>query len=62
MLNLENGQIICGDCLVELQMLEANSVDAVVTDCPYGIKFMGRKWDYHIPSKHILNLSRHSRT
>lgn len=24
-------------------------VDSVVTDPPYGIKFMGKKWDYDIP-------------
>jgi DNA modification methylase len=29
--------LICGDCLEVLPMLEAGSVDAVVTDPPYGI-------------------------
>ena len=28
-------------------------VDAVVTDPPYGISFMGRKWDYEVPSTEI---------
>ena len=28
-------------------------VDAVVTDPPYGLSFMGRKWDYDVPSKEI---------
>lgn len=27
-----------------------DSVDAVVTDPPYGLKFMGKKWDYTVPS------------
>lgn len=30
-----------------------NSVDAVVTDPPYGFSFMGKKWDYQVPSKEI---------
>ncbi|ORV13598.1 DNA methylase [Mycolicibacterium canariasense] len=34
-----------GDCLDVLKTLPANSVDAVVTDPPYGISFMGREWD-----------------
>lgn len=34
-----------GDCLDVLQNLPAGSVDAVVTDPPYGLEFMGRKWD-----------------
>lgn len=34
-----------GDCKEILPSLEANSVDAVVTDPPAGISFMGKKWD-----------------
>lgn len=30
-----------------------NSVDAVVTDPPYGLKFMGKKWDYDVPKKEM---------
>ena len=26
-----------------------NSVDAIVTDPPYGISFMAKKWDYDVP-------------
>jgi site-specific DNA-methyltransferase (adenine-specific) len=26
------------------------SVDAIVTDPPYGLSFMGKKWDYDVPS------------
>jgi site-specific DNA-methyltransferase (adenine-specific) len=29
------------------------SVDAVVTDPPYGLGFMGKKWDYDVPSVDI---------
>jgi DNA modification methylase len=34
-----------GDCLVLLKSLPDNSVDAVVTDPPYELGFMGKKWD-----------------
>lgn len=34
-----------GDCLDVLATLPDASVDAVVTDPPYGIRFMGRSWD-----------------
>ena len=34
-----------GDCLDVLRELPDASVDAVVTDPPYGLGFMGREWD-----------------
>lgn len=34
-----------GDCLEVMQTLDADSIDACVCDPPYGIAFMGRKWD-----------------
>ena len=33
-----------------LWQLEDNSVDSVVTDPPYGISFMNKKWDYGVPT------------
>lgn len=30
--------------------LEANSFDAMLCDPPYGLAFMGRRWDYYVPS------------
>ena len=38
-------KIIKGDCLEELKKLSDNSVDAIVTDPPYGLEFMGKEWD-----------------
>ena len=32
-----SGRVILGDCLEVLKTLEANSVDSVVTDPPYGL-------------------------
>jgi site-specific DNA-methyltransferase (adenine-specific) len=33
-----------------LKTLPENSIDSVVTDPPYGLSFMGKKWDYDVPS------------
>jgi site-specific DNA-methyltransferase (adenine-specific) len=33
-----------------MRTMPDNSVDAVVTDSPYGLAFMGKKWDYDVPS------------
>jgi len=38
-------KLIQGDCLEKMKDLEDNSVDAVVTDPPYELGFMGKKWD-----------------
>jgi hypothetical protein len=42
-----------GDCLDILRTLPDNSVDAVVTDPPYGLSFMGKRWDYDVPSEDV---------
>lgn len=42
-----------GDCLEVLRTLPDCSVDAVVTDPPYGLSFMGKKWDYDVPSVEV---------
>jgi DNA modification methylase len=34
-----------GDCVEVMRTLPENSVDAVVTDPPYGLEFMGKEWD-----------------
>lgn len=35
----------CGDCVAVLATLEANCVDSIVCDPPYGLEFMGKEWD-----------------
>ena len=37
--------VIHGDCLEVMPTLDAESVDAIVTDPPYGLEFMGKEWD-----------------
>ena len=46
-------KLIQGDCLIEMQKLEDNSVDSIVVDPPYGISFMGKKWDYNVPKVEV---------
>ncbi len=43
-------KIIHANNIDYLRTLKDNSVDSVVTDPPYGISFMGKKWDYDVPS------------
>ena len=42
-----------GDCFEVLRTYPDNHFDSVVTDPPYGISFMGKKWDYQIPSVYL---------
>ena len=39
-----------GDSLKVLKEIESNTIDSVVTDPPYGLSFMGNKWDYDVPT------------
>jgi site-specific DNA-methyltransferase (adenine-specific) len=45
--------LLQGDCLDRLKDLEDNSVDSIVTDPPYGLSFMNKKWDYDVPATEI---------
>jgi site-specific DNA-methyltransferase (adenine-specific) len=38
-----------GDCREVMATLDAESVDAVVCDPPYGLSFMGKGWDHGVP-------------
>lgn len=46
-------KIFNGHCLEQLKTIEKNSIDSIVTDPPYGLSFMGKKWDYDVPSVEI---------
>lgn len=43
--------LLKGNNLDLLKSIPGNSIDSIVTDPPYGLKFMGKKWDYDVPSK-----------
>lgn len=42
---MNNEQVVCSDCLEHMRTMPDNSVDAIVTDPPYGLAFMGVAWD-----------------
>ena len=39
----------CGDCREVMAGMDAESVDAIVSDPPYGLFFMGKEWDHGVP-------------
>lgn len=45
----EDCTIYCGDCLELMPKIAAESFDSIVTDPPYGLKFMGNNWDHGVP-------------
>ena len=45
--------LLHGDCLEQMKTLDDNSVDSIVSDPPYGISFMSKKWDYDVPSVEV---------
>ena len=43
-------KILQGDCLEVMKTIDDNSIDSIITDPPYGLSFMNKKWDYDVPS------------
>ena len=52
-LEIDGGVLWLGDCLASMRLMPDNSVDSIVTDPPYGLSFMGKKWDYDVPSVEV---------
>lgn len=46
---MELNKIYHGNNLDILKTFPDNSIDSIVTDPPYGINFMNKKWDYDVP-------------
>jgi DNA modification methylase len=44
-----SGEIRQGDCIELMRQMDPCSIDAIVTDPPYGIGFMGKGWDCSVP-------------
>jgi DNA modification methylase len=42
-------QIYNMDCIEGMKQMPDNMIDTVITDPPYGLSFMDKKWDYNIP-------------
>lgn len=53
MITNDGVKLIHGNCLDVLKGVPDNSVDSIVTDPPYGLSFMGKKWDYDVPDQAI---------
>jgi len=53
MLKIKQQKIINGDCLDVLKTYPDNHFTSIITDPPYGLSFMGKKWDYDVPSIEI---------
>jgi site-specific DNA-methyltransferase (adenine-specific) len=47
---MKRTKLMLGDNIQSLQKLPDNSIDSIVSDPPYGLSFMGKKWDYDVPS------------
>jgi len=50
--------LYCGDCLDVMPTLDSDSIDSVISDPPYGLKFMGKKWDHCVPSSEFWEATR----
>jgi site-specific DNA-methyltransferase (adenine-specific) len=43
-------KLMLGDNMLNLKKLPDNSIDSIVSDPPYGLSFMNKKWDYDVPT------------
>jgi len=50
---MELNKIYNEDCLEFMKKIPENSIDAIVTDPPYGLEFMGKDWDKFKQGKNI---------
>ena len=55
-------KILCGNCLEVMKDFKDNTFDSVVTDPPYGLRFMGKGWDHGVPGvdywKEVLRVAK----
>lgn len=47
---MKDYKLMLGDNIESLKKLPDNSIDSIVSDPPYGLSFMNKKWDYEVPS------------
>lgn len=47
-------KIICADCMVAMKDIPDNSIDTLISDVPYGLSFLGKRWDYDVPSVEVF--------
>lgn len=42
-----------GDCIEIIKGMPDNCIDSIVTDPPYGLRFMAKKWDHDVPGVEV---------
>lgn len=47
---MQDYEITNADCLEAMREMPDGCIDAIVTDPPYGLAFMGANWDHNVPS------------
>lgn len=47
---MKRNTLYVGDCLATMKQWPDACIDSVVTDPPYGLSFMGKAWDYDVPT------------
>ncbi len=55
-------QVLIGDCVELMAAMPECSIDAIVTDPPYGLGFMGKEWDTFNPAEVEKQKKRDTRT
>lgn len=52
-------QVINGDCMALMKQCDDNTFSAILSDPPYGLAYMGSRWDYDVPSvEHFAEMLR----
>lgn len=46
---MKNYNLICSDNVAAMKSLRENSIDACITDPPYGMEIAGAGWDHNVP-------------
>lgn len=46
---MDHYTLLNDDCLAALKNVPNCSIDSIITDPPYGLRFMGKKWDHDVP-------------
>lgn len=47
--------VVAGECVSLMQTIDDNTIDAIVTDPPYGLAYQGRQWDKLPPGEAWAN-------
>ena len=59
---LELNRLYLMDCMEGMTLIPDESIDAIVTDPPYGLQFMGKEWDKLWRNKTEIDISYQDRT